>query len=398
MEQKLVVVQKKNLILSALYEEKRLVQVLADPVEPQALVGSIYLGKVKNIVKNINAAFVEIAPGQMCYLALGTGVVPISRTRPGSTSILAGDELIVQIDREAIKTKLASVTCEINLSGKYAVLIHGKKLIGISSKITEPEKRKQLKEIFASYQGESYGFIVRTNAMEATEEELKTEITYLIQKYEKLCREGIYRSCFTLLDKPLPAYISSIRDHRTSLLSSIVTEDKNIYEEIREYLVEYQPQDIGKLTLHTGAIALGTLYSLDSRIKEALNKHVWLKSGASLVIEPTEALTVIDVNTGKAIDSRKRGEDYFLQINLEAAKEIAKQIRLRNYSGIIVADFIDLESKEANSRLMSTLSEELAKDPVKTTVVDMTPLHLVEITRKKVRKPLHEMGLTDVLG
>ncbi len=171
-----------------------------------------------------------------------------------------------------------------------------------------------------------------------------------------------------------------------------------LHQEMEAYLKEYQPEDINKLKLYSDELPLKVLYSFEQRLKEALQKKVWLKSGATLVIEPTEALTVIDVNTGKAVKGRARGEEHFLEINLEAAREIASQIRLRNLSGIILVDFIDMEREESDAVLLRALKEYLSADPVKTTLVDMTPLHLVEITRKKVRRPLHEEGFERILG
>ena len=388
----MIVARRKGQIVSALYEGKRLLQVMADPETEGIRVGNIYLGRVKNIVKNINAAFVEIAEGVMCYLPL-ENEMPITQNVHKDGKIHAGDELIVQVEREPIKTKLASVTCNLNLAGKYAVLIHGKPVVGISGKITEIAKRQELKALFSEFSSEQHGFIVRTNAAEASEEEIRTELQGLLARYEKLKTQSIYRTCFSVLERPIPAYLCSIRDTRTTMLSQILTDDAVLYEEIRDYLQEHQPQDCGKLTRYESELPLLRLFSFESRLKEALGKKVWLKSGASLIIEPTEALTVIDVNTGKAVGGRKQGEDYFLSINLEAAKEIAYQIRLRNLSGIILIDFIDLEKEESNQILLKQLQEYLQADPVKTILVDMTPLHLVELTRKKVRKPLHEMQL-----
>ncbi len=393
MEQQLVVARRDGQIVSALYEGKRMLQVMADPETEGIRVGNIYLGRVKNIVKNINAAFVEIAPGVMCYMALEGDTSPITRTLHQDGRIHAGDELIVQVEREPIKTKLASVSYNLNLTGKYAVLVHGKPVVGVSGKITNADTRLRLKELFGAAVTEEYGFIVRTNAAEVSKEDILQELASLAARYERLKTQGLYRSCFTVLEQPLPAYICNIRDIRTTMLSQILTEDEQLYDEIRAYLAEYQPEDLPKLTRYQSDLPLLTLFSFENRLAEALGKKVWLKSGASLIIEPTEALTVIDVNTGKAVGGRKQGEEHFLAVNLEAAKEIAHQIRLRNLSGIILIDFIDLEKEESNQTLLKTLQEYLQQDPVKTILVDMTSLHLVELTRKKVRKPLHEMGL-----
>ncbi|MDE6875860.1 MAG: ribonuclease E/G [Lachnospiraceae bacterium] len=405
----------KNKIISALYDGKRPVQFSVEEQEPQKIrVGGIYVGRVANIVSNINAAFVEIKPGIMGYLALGQAAAPITADTHPDGRIHAGDELVVQVEREPIKSKLASVTTNINLTGKFAVLIHGKSGVGVSSKITDPAVRARLKELFSGYAGRQEqgqepadtlqprhtvdtgygcGFIVRTNAAQAGEGELTAELAGLKRRYEKLLLNGIHRTRFSVLEEPLPAYLCGLRDQYSGQLEEFVTDDPALYGQMYAYLSEYQTEDLSKLKLYQEELPLKVLYSLEHRLREALQKKVWLKSGASLVIEPTEALTVIDVNTGKAVKGREKIEKHFLKINLEAAKEIAYQIRLRNLSGIILVDFIDMQEDGAVDTLMRTLREYLAEDPVKTTLVDITPLHLVEITRKKVRRPLHEEGM-----
>lgn len=401
-----------NKIISALYDGKRPVQFSVDePKQPEICVGGIYVGRVENIVSNINAAFVELKPGVMGYLALEQAAAPITADTHADGRIHAGDELVVQVEREPIKSKLASVTTNVNLTGKYAVLVHGKSGIGVSSKITDPAVRARLKELFLGYAGDGQevaglspahpeknksagcGFIVRTNAGEAGEEELLKEVKALRQRYERLLTNGIHRTRFSVLEEPLPSYLCGLRDQYSGQVEAFVTDEPVLYEQMHDYLSQYQREDLPKLKLYPGEVPLKVLYSLEHRLREALQKKVWLKSGASLVIEPTEALTVIDVNTGKAVKGREKTEKHFLRINLEAAKEIAYQIRLRNLSGIILVDFIDMQEAGAVDTLMQTLREALAEDPVKTTLVDITPLHLVEITRKKVRRPLHEEGM-----
>lgn len=392
MGHKLIVARWKGQIISALYDEKRPLQIISDPLEEKQGIqmGGIYLGKVKNIIKNINAAFVEIQEGIRCYLSLETMGAPVTLQQHADGKIHAGDELVVQVEREEIKTKLPSATIHFNLTGKYVVLVHGKQMVGISSKIENPQRRKELKDFYAARIEGDYGFIVRTNAENASEPELLAELARLLKRYQRIVSQGKYRARFTVLEQPLPAYLCSIRDDYAYMLEEIVTDDETIFSQMQEYLREYQPEDAEKLRLYQEELPLLRLYSFESRLKEALSPKVWLKSGASLVIEPTEALTVIDVNTGKAVKGRKSGEEYFLSINLEAAREIAYQLRLRNLSGIIIIDFIDMKLEESRKTLLAALQERLKADPVKTALVDMTPLNLVELTRKKARKPLHE--------
>ncbi|GAA4653147.1 Rne/Rng family ribonuclease [Anaerocolumna aminovalerica] len=391
---KLIITKQDNQIISAIYEGNDMVQVNIDHRESISILGNIYIGKVKNIVKNINAAFVEISGGKMCYLSLEENLHPIYIKPKQTDKLVVGDELLVQISKEDIKTKAPVVTTNINFTGKYVVLIHGRSMIGISSKIEDEEERKRLKKIMKGFKEDTYGFIVRTNAVHMNEERIHEEIMFLKKQYEELKQYGVHKSLFSLLHQTPPGYICDIRDGYADRIDEIVTDDLEIHKNIKEYLENYQKEDLEKLQLYKDdMISLKNLYSINSKLEKGLNEKVWLKSGATLIIQPTEALTVIDVNTGKAISGKKNVEDTFFKVNMEAAQEIAKQIRLRNLSGIIIIDFIDMSKQEYKVKLMKVLEELFRKDPVKTTLVDMTALNLVEVTRKKVRKPLYEQIL-----
>jgi len=389
---KLIITKYNDRLVSALYNEKDLIQVNFEEQEENRLLGNIYIGKVQNIVKNINAAFVEIAPGVMSYLALDDANHPIfTKWNNNSPKIKIGDELVVQVDRDAVKTKAPVVTSNINLAGKYTVLVHGKTNIGISGKISSEEKRNELKDALLPYKNEEYGFIIRTNAEFADPEDIIKEVEALIKIYSNIRQYGVHRTRFTLLHKNPPSYICDIRDNLSEELNEIITDEPAIYEEIKQYLEAFQLEDLGKLRMYDDPmISVANLYSLSPKIENALKQHVWLKSGGSIVIQPTEALTVIDVNTEKAIAGRKNAQETFFKVNMEAAHEITKQIRLRNLSGIIIIDFIDLSEKSKKELLMKELQMLFRKDPVKTILVDMTALGLVEVTRKKIKRPLHE--------
>lgn len=378
--------------LSLLLYKKELVQINAEPSDSQnARLGSVYVGKVKNIVKNINAAFIEIAGGRMCYLPLAKKQHPIFANGVPKDNIVIGDELLVQVERESVKTKAPTVTTNINITGKYVVLTHGDRKIGISAKIKEEEERKRLRDIAGKYANETFGLVVRTNSRNVEADVIEHEIQILLQKYERISRYAIHFTRFSLVEKGLPNYLCDIRDNNQSNLDEIVTDDKEIYEEMKEYLSQFQQEDLVKLRFYQDEmISLKNIYSITSKIEKAFKKNVWLKSGGYLVIEPTEALTVIDINTGKAVKGRKNEQETFYKINMEASVEIARQIRLRNMSGIILIDFIDMKEQEKRDRLMEEFGNLLSKDPVKTALIDMTRLNLVEVTRKKVRKPLWE--------
>lgn len=400
MENKLVITKKDNKIISAFFEGRDMVQVSLNASEETGILGNIYLGKVKNIVKNINAAFIEIEDGRMCYYSLAENHYPIMAAGDKVLSreaalyevkIKTGDELIVQVVKEDVKTKAPVVSSNLNFTGKYVALAYGKPAVGVSAKITDEKERKRLREIAKRHLTKEYGFIVRTNAAFVPEELLAAEIKKLVSSYENIRSFGVHKNRFSLLYQTPPNYICDIRDSYTEKVDEFVTDDEELYGHMKEFLETYQPEDLGKLRLYQDdLLSLSSLYGLNDKLSDAIRSMVWLKSGGSLVIQPTEALTVIDVNTGKAVAGKKKVQETFLKVNREAAKEIAKQIRLRNLSGIIIIDFIDLELKKDQDLLMSELAEYFKKDPVKTTLVDMTALGLVEVTRKKVRKPLHE--------
>ena len=398
MSNKLVIVKKDKHIISSYFESMDLVQVSIDQDENHSILGNIYLGKVKNIIKNINAAFIEIEGGRMCYYSLTENPYPIMANAPYSdesglqrVEIKAGDELLVQVVKEDVKSKAPVVSSNLNLTGKYVALTYGKTLVGVSAKINDSKERNKLKNIGHEYRNKEYGFIIRTNADHAPEDKIRKEIELLIEVYKSIRQYGIHKNAFSMILQTPASYICDIRDGYTQEVDEFVTDNKVLYEHIKDYLTKYQPEDLSKLKFYEDPLlSLSNLYGLKDKIESATKPYVWLKSGGSLVIQPTEALTVIDVNTGKAVNGKKRVQETFLKVNREAAKEIAKQIRLRNLSGIIIIDFIDMELKSNKELLMTELDEYLKTDPIKTTLVDMTALGLVEVTRKKVRKPLHE--------
>ncbi len=391
MNHKLIITKLEEHIISAIYDGDEMLQVNLDKLNEKSILGNIYVGKVKNIVKNIDAAFVEIAAGKMCYLAINENPDPIFVNTKKNNRILVGDELLVQIAKEDIKTKAPVVTTNLNFTGKYCVLIHGKPTLGVSAKIEDEAERKRLKGIMKKFTGDTYGFIVRTNAMYISEERIAEEVQVLVRQYAYIREFGIHKTAFSLIHQTPPGFICDIRDGFADKIDEIQTDDTELYDNIRCYLENYQKEDLTKLKLYEDKlITLGSLYSIRTKLDNALHFKVWLKSGGTIIIQPTEALTVIDVNTGKAISGKKKTQDTFFKINMEAAREIAKQVRLRNLSGIIIIDFIDMEQQEYKDSLMRELDDLFRTDPIKTTLVDMTALNLVEVTRKKVRKPLHE--------
>lgn len=385
-----------NNIITALFEDDVLVELSCETENKERILGNIYIGKVKNIVANISAAFIEIEKGIQCYYSFEdnkraiftSGVNHEGNHQQGKTKLKVGDELLVQVSKENIKTKAPMVTSNLNFSGRYIVLTTGNRKIGVSNKLSEKHKTK-LRSILEEYESPDYGFIIRTNAKNAGVSEIQAEITKLIAEYREVVGTAPYRTCFSLLKKQAPEYLDNLKNIYIDGFQEIITDCDDLHENITEFMKFYDAKETCEVKLYRDdLLPLWKLYSLETHLKDALKERVWLKSGGYLVIQPTEALVVIDINTGKYV-GKKKAEETFLKINLEAAKEIARQIRLRNLSGIIIIDFIDLK-EEQKPVLLAALSSYLKADPVQTTLIGMTPLNLVEITRKKVKRPLKE--------
>ena len=390
---KLIITRWKDSVITLLQSGKEVVQIDIEPEENKPVLGNIYIGKVNNIVKNINSAFVDIGNGLMGYLSMADGNVLFADGRPFEGRLRQGDEIIVQVERDAVKTKAPVLTGNLNITGRYFVLTSGKKQIGFSSKITDQAWKQEMKPYLERVREENFGIIVRTNAPGVSRKELETELFHLKDSLTKMLENARHRTCYSLLYTSAPSYLTNLRDSLKASLEAVITDQTDIYQAVKDYLVQYQPEDLNLLSLYGDELLpLGKLYRIEKTMEEALGKRVWLKSGGYLVIEPTEALSVIDVNTGK-YSGKKALRETIMKVNLEAALEIGHQLRLRNLSGIIIIDFIDMEAEEDRKILVQRLEEILSRDPVKTTVVEITKLNLVEVTRKKIRKPLYEQAV-----
>ena len=377
-----------NLLVSAKEEEGRICQFNIVREGEEKLLGNIYIGKVKNIRKNIHCAFIEIAPGKMCYYDLEEGEPPIFTNPKKDRVIKEGDEVVVQVSREGIKSKLPSVTGNLNFTGRYLVLTSQRKQLGFSAKLTKEEKARIRTALQKHVSGEE-GIIVRTNAREASPEELTEELFRLREKYQELRHRAMSRVCYTLLEKGMSESLRIFQGVYIRDLEEIVTDDSEIYTQICGENTEGEGGKVPVRFYEDKLLPLSKLYRLEKSLEEALDRKVWLRSGGFLVIEQTEEFVSIEGNSGKFSD-KKNTRETFRKINLEAAREIAFQLRLRNLSGIILIDFINMEEEEDKKELLKILQGYLRKDPIKAAVVDMTPLNIVEVTRKKVEKSLEE--------
>lgn len=368
-------------IATALYSEKQLLELYLEPTEQESILGNIYVGRVKDVVKNLNAAFIEIAPKKPCYYSLEDCRNPLYVKKINSPRMVQGDEVVVQVVKENIKTKPPKVSTNLTFSGTYLILTTENTSLGISRKLPE-EERERLRELLGPYKNDRFGLVVRTNAAKVEPSEILKEYERLKQEYEQLIQNAVHRTCFSCLRKSPPEFLAILKNLNSSELEEIITDDPKLWEQIKA-------EGFQATLYEDKLLSLSSLYSLEVRLQEALKERVWLKSGGYLVIQPTEALTVIDVNSGKSV-AKKKVQEHYLNINLEAAEEIAHQLRLRNISGIIIVDFIDMKEQHAKEELMLQLKQFVKKDSVPVQVVDMTRLNLVELTRKKVRKSLIE--------
>ncbi len=400
---RLLILKRQRKILTLLYDAAGRLRRADAANEEEAVLDHIYIGKVKRVADHIGAAFVEFAPDTMCFLPLRECRAPILTNRSYDGRILAGDEIVIQIVSEKQKSKEASASTSLSFPGKYLVLTTGRLQTGYSPRLPQAVKA-HLKEYLSSHAafagaGKEFGLICRTNIRELTDFSiLETELALLRREAEAVMEKAPHRTCFSLLRKAPAAYLKSLQDYYTSDYEKIMTDEPDIYREVKDWLTQYQPSDLDKLVFYEDSLlSLSGLYSVEARLSEALSRKVWLQSGGYLVIDRTEALTCIDVNSGKYV-GKKKGEDAWFLINEEAAREIGHQLLLRNISGIIIIDFISMRGEEWNRKLLETLREVLAGDPMKADVVDMTPLGLVEVTRKKEKKSLWEqLNTTDTV-
>lgn len=379
--------------VAALSEEERIVEIRLESDQEKSILGNIYTGQVENIASNIQAAFVQIEPGKRCYYPLAEAQRAVfSAGRKGNGPLRPGDELLVQVSRDAMKGKLPALTSNLNFTGRYLVLTTGDKKFGLSSKLAQEDRHRLsgwLKEE-AERPDKEFGIIVRTNAADASKEEILKELEWLKGRYHKAVVQGRNRTCFSLVLETEPFYVAAVRDAYGRDLDEIITDVPEIREMILGYLEEISPELKEKLRFYQDKLLpLYKLYRVETALDAIQKEKVWLNSGGFLVIQQTEAFVSIDVNSGK-YTGKKKIEETFRKINLEAAAEISRQLRLRNLSGIILIDFINMENPDHRDELFHVLQKLLRKDPIKSRAIDITPLHILEMTRKKVRRPVIE--------
>lgn len=386
-----------NKILSILICDRQIVAMQAEELSPdkeKCRIGNLYVGRVQSISANIGAAFIEIQKGLLTFLPLAEAKNAFLTNRPAGGALRIGDELLVQVVKEPIKTKLASVSAKLSLAGSYVVIesrnTPSKETspgIKISSKLSAKYHHRYKSSESLQKIAQQFDVIIRTNAAQAKEDSIVvSEAEALAAKLARILEIGDKRVCFSCLLESEPPYLTFLKNCYQSEYDEIVTDEKEIYETLFHAML---PASVPIRYYEDAALPLYKLYSIETRIQELLDRKVWLKSGAYLVIEQTEALIAIDVNTGK-YESRKNQEETYFKINLEAAEAIASSLRARNLSGMILIDFINMKSKEHVAQLTEYMKSLLQKDSTPSYVVDITGLGLMEITRQKKNKSIAE--------
>ncbi|PPE71503.1 ribonuclease G [Caldimonas thermodepolymerans] len=364
----------------------------------RGLVGNIYTGKVARVLPGMQSAFIDIGLDRAAFLHVadvwqrgshgeGGNAAPV----PIEKLVFEGQSLTVQVIKDPIGTKGARLSTQISIAGRLLVFLPQDDHIGISQKIGSPELREQLRARMAALVGdEGGGFILRTNAEDATDEELAADIAYLRKTWAAI-RQASFRSPpGTLLHQDLNLVQRVLRDMVTDETQSVRIDSLSQYEALLAFGNEYTPSAVQKLQLYRGERPIFDLFNIDQEIEKALGRRVDLKSGGYLIIDQTEALTTIDVNTGGFVGARNF-DDTIFKTNLEAAQAIARQLRLRNLGGIIIIDFIDMMREDHQEAVLAELRKQLSRDRVKMTVSGFTQLGLVEMTRKRTRESLAQM-------
>ncbi len=427
----------------AITEDGRLAELFVETANKEKMIGDIYLGRVAKVMPGIKAAFIDLGlqqDGFLHFSDIGTrfeeytamigdddedeqqsekpasvvveesaggngGAVaragtpyphqrehPSDRTEhrpspppPREVQLVKGQEIIVQIIKEPVGKKGVRVTSEVSLAGRFLVLLPFDGKVGISKKISSFKEKRRLRKIVQGFLPEGFGVIIRTVAEGKEDESLKKDLEDLVKTWRKV--EEMVRSekAPALLYKDMATTSSVIRDLFSNDVARVVVDGKGLYREIRAYIQYTSPQLLDKIELHKDRQPIFDKYGIEKELETSLSRKVWLKSGGYIIIEPTEAMVVVDVNSGRYA-AKKEQELNSLRTDLEAAREICRQLRLRDIGGIIVCDFIDLEDEKNKRKVFEELKKEFRRDRAKVTVLPMTEFGLVQITRQRVRQ------------
>lgn len=365
----------------------------------ERLVGNIYNGRVQNVLPGMQAAFVDIGLERNAFLYAGDITVDKSDfTFNGAAAdmrfetpnirdiVKPGQEIMVQVIKEPVGTKGARVTTHITLPGRTLVLMPSVNYVGVSRRIENEAERTRLKEAMERIKPEHMGVIVRTAAAGKTEEEFTSDVQFLARIWERIQQKSRLSPAPRLIHAEEPLIFRTIRDLFTPDVERLVINDREFFERVQIVAGIISPTLRDRVVLYNEIPDMFDVMGLESVIDKALARKVWMKNGGYIIIDQTEALTTIDVNTGKYVGNNDNLQETITETNCEAAREIARQLRLRDISGIIIVDFIDMDEIADKERVLETLKAELKKDRTKSNVLGITQLGLVEMTRKKTRQ------------
>lgn len=397
----------------AVIEQGILAELYVERASERSSVGNVYLGKVTRVLPGMQAAFVDIGLERAAFLHV-EDVMPaqdaealeddddedggaskqqpakLTRKTPIREVLTEGQHIVVQVSKGPIGTKGARVTGHISMPGRYAVYLPTVEHVGVSKRIGRDQERKKLKQILQSLKPAQGGLIIRSVAQGMTKGQLKADIGYLVRMWEQTKeRAERQRKAPAVLYQELDIVLRAVRDLFTDSVEAIVIDGKAEYERLRDFLEVYLPHRVNDVIHFEGSEPLFDEYGVEDEIARSLSRKVPLPSGGYLIIDQAEALTAIDVNTGRFIGKGKDVEDTILQTNLEAAREIGYQLRFRNIGGLIVLDFIDMEKQRHRDKVFHLLQDVLRKDKARTSAVQISELGLVEMTRKRTRESLN---------
>lgn len=392
----------------ALLENGQVAEIYVERRQDSSLVGNIYKGRVIRVLPGMQAAFVDIGLDRAAFLyvadvaekpvtwagelpAHGTATISETRSdlsaRPIQSLLHEGQEIMVQVAKEPIGTKGARVTSHVSIAGRHLVYMPTVDHVGISRRILDEEERRRLRGILEELVPEGGGFVARTAAEGRTPEELRADLEFLRQVWNDILTRMESGPAPTTLHEDLDLVLRSARDMVTPELEVIHIDDTAEYERLTAFMRRFMPRYTDKAKLYVRPEPIFEAFGIEMELNRALGRKVWLKSGGYLIIDQTEALTAIDVNTGRYVGKRNL-EETILKTNLEAVVEVVYQLRLRNIGGIIIVDFIDMEKEANRDRVYTALAEALKADRAKTNILKISELGLVEMTRKRVRDSL----------
>lgn len=386
----------------AIVENGVLQEILVERTNRRGLVGNIYMGTVARVLPGMQAAFVEMGLERAAFLHVSDMVseneeylqpTDANESQESITELLReGQSIAVQVIKDPIGSKGARLTTRISLPSRYLVFMPEMNHIGVSQRIEDETERERLKSCLEHILpgGVEGGYIVRTAAEGALEPELKSNQIYLAKLWESIQRKMTHAQSGMIIHEDLPLFLRALRDYVTTQTERVRIDDLICFERAKSFIDDFVPTMTGKVEFYTGERPLFDLYGIEDEIQKSLHRKVQLKSGGHLIIDQTEAMTTIDVNTGAFVGSRNLEETIF-KTNLEAATSIARQLRVRNLGGIIIIDFIDMTDEEHKRQVLRALEKALARDHTKNNISEVSSLGLVEMTRKRTRESLEHV-------